>query len=210
MKSLLIHGYGTKINLTPSKKYSGFSAFQNEIDNNQACVFNWGIPTKFSKLDHINPFKHFQLYKSEKKLSKSSVVLTSLDKTISNTKPSTIICHSMGCYLFTQYLQNFQIPKSVTNIIFLSSDCNIKDIAQIKNPHPKIHNYFCPWDNALISSIIVNHQHLPIGLYPSKNNHIQNHFWPLWIPINLHDSNKKDIFFKKKITPGGVTRNLSK
>ena len=203
MKTLLIPGFGTKIKYSSNSNF-GFSAYDKELKAGHTIIFNWGIN---KEINRINLPKYLDLYRSEKKLASDSKTLKKLQKLIADTKPSTIICHSMGCYLFACYLQKYQHPEAIEEIIFLSSDCTSKDLEKVENTHPKIHNYFCPWDNALISSIIVNHQHLPNGLYSSKNHHIQNHFWPLWIPINLHDSNKKDKFLKKRITPKGVNEN---
>jgi hypothetical protein len=192
--TLLIHGYGVRATyplIRPqADKNLGFGAFEELIATGKAQLFVWGKETNYSLLDTINPFKYLQLYKEEKIIASAKSLLQSLHNYIQTHNISTIVTHSMGGYLLQQYLGMFDLPSSVTTIIIVQAD--IARNAQFNIPqNVQGSNLFCPWDQALWESVVVN-RYIPAGLFGANSKNIKNIFFPLYKDINLHESSIKD------------------
>ncbi len=194
-KSLLIHGYG--IGRTAPlffKRFAedgGFSIFSAHIKDRKAEVFFWDIEKKYSFLQSINPFENFNLYKSEKQKASSPELLSTLHQTFNKNMPDTVICHSLGCYLFLQYINKYSLPNTVKKIIFIQGDISSKSVINnhalqmlIKKRPVIVINTYCPWDYNLWGSAILN-QYLPIGLGRVLLQGINNKLLPVGI-LNAH------------------------
>jgi hypothetical protein len=211
MKYLLIHGFGTKVNYDLGVwKYpptEDFLAWKDDIKSGNAKIFSWGILQSKSWKNIFNPIPYWELYKSEKSLANNKYMLLELDRVIKETNPKVIVCHSMGCYLLESYCGSFDLSKSVGKIVFSQGDVRcIPNIEQqlTKNTELKLENYFCGWDQALISSVIVNMTR-PSGLFgldikQKFRNQIQNIFWSLGnLHKNCHVDGINNPKFKKQI-----------
>lgn len=201
MDYLLIHGYGvgaSYLNFHQAESEdAGFGAFDELIMEKKAKVFRWDIPKYFGYKTFFNPFNHLKLYNEEWTKSQSILVHIELSKTIENYLPTTIVCHSMGALLITSFLKNNQLPNCVKNIVIVQGDVpyntsvpqNIESL--IKHKKLNIINLYCPWDQALLTSLPLNFE-LNVGLVGYKNPLIQNIFFPLYKKANLHTSSIND------------------
>jgi hypothetical protein len=211
MKYLLIHGFGTKVNYDLGfYKYppnEDFLAWKEEIKEGRAKIFSWGITQSKNWKNVLNPLSYLELYKREKSLAKNKYMLLELNKVIKETNPEIIVCHSMGCYLLENYCGSYDLPKSLQKIVFSQGD--IRKISNLEkqlesNPALKLQNYYCSWDQALISSVAVNLSR-PAGLFgirikESLKNQIQNIFWPLGnLHKNCHVDAINNIEFKNSL-----------
>ena len=92
-------------------------------------------------------------------------------------------------------------------IYLLQSDCVAKklDLTEFinikisKTKKVQIYNYFCPFDTALIFSVMTNLR-IPDGLFGSQNLDLQNRFVFLNDISNLHATMPKSTKFANKIT----------
>jgi hypothetical protein len=211
MKYLLIHGFGTKVNYDLGfYKYpptEDFLAWKEDIGLGNAKIFSWGIRQEKNWRNVLSPLPYLELYKREKSLVKNKYLLLELHKAIEETNPEIIVCHSMGCFLLENYCGLHNLPKSVQKIVFSQGDIvripNLeKQLGQ--NPKLKLENYYCGWDQALLTSVSVN-LYKPAGLFGIRinkelGNQIQNIFWPLGnLHKNCHVDAINSIKFKEKV-----------
>ena len=126
MKYLLIHGFGTKVNYDLGffqyPPTEDFLAWKDLIKSGEAKIFSWGIRQSKTFKNVLNPLPYLQLYKAELKLANNKYMLEELNKTIVATQPEIIVCHSMGSYLLENYCGSFELPNSVTKIVFSQAD----------------------------------------------------------------------------------------
>ena len=134
----------------------------------------------------------------------SPIVQSTLREFINHADATTIICHSLGCRLMIGAMNAHGIPESITKIIFLQGDVSLsKSITnsavrdRIINGTLIIKNYFCPWDQSLLSSAII-HRTNRIGLTGWNEIGVKNVFYPLLKPMNLHTSPLRDRGFLRK------------
>ena len=84
METLLIHGFGTKVNYnTPFFKYppnEDFKAWEKEIKEEKAKIFSWGINVEFGYKQIFNPLDYLSIYKREKSLAQNKYMLEKLHK----------------------------------------------------------------------------------------------------------------------------------
>jgi hypothetical protein len=211
MKYLLIHGFGTKVNYDLGFwKYpptEDFLAWEDEIKAGNAKIFSWGISQQKNWKNFGNPLSYLELYKREKSLAKNKYMLLELDKVIKETNPEIIVCHSMGAFLLENYCKDYELNQNLNKIVFSQAD--ILRIPNIQNQlwkrdNLKLDNYYCSWDTALISSMVIN-KFRPAGLVGVRldneaENKIKNIFWSL---RNLHKNCHIDAInnpkFKSKI-----------
>ncbi len=211
MKYLLIHGFGTKVNYDLGFwKYpptEDFDAWSKEIEFGNAKIFSWGIRQEKSWKNILNPMPYLDLYRREQSLAMNKYMIEELHKTMTETQPEIIVCHSMGSFLLENYCGLFDLPSSLQKIVFSQAD--IRKIPNIEkqlknNPNLKLQNYYCGWDNALLSSFLINLSR-PAGLYGLRitkgfEKQIQNIFYSLG---NLHKNCHIDAInspkFKKLI-----------
>ncbi len=187
--SLLIHGYGIKRTAPLFYKTlisdGGFLIFSDLIKQKRAQVFDWGIRRHFTLTEQLNPLKTITLYKDEKNLAKSKDLLSSLDRQLQVARPSTIVCHSLGAYLFLNYLKTHSLPKYIKHIFFVQADIPDNLLENLsKNSSLKVSNIYCPWDYKLWGSFLLNRR-VPIGIKRAKTKGVDNHLLPVSL-IGVH------------------------
>lgn len=198
MKYFLIHGYGKSLDIREKKipKNLGFYIFDYEIYNKEAYVFNWAINNHRSFFSKINIISQVKLYYQEKARIKKTIWQKKLFDEINELKPEIIICHSMGSKFFLDTITNYGLNKSIKKIIFVLADIpQNTNFTILLNNNIKFVNIYCFWDNALLSSMLIN-QYMPIGLFGIKNSKETNLFWNLNYGINLHQDIWRDPTFK--------------
>lgn len=203
-KTLLIHGYATDLTAWKFRRafgeHAGFAAFDEAIASAEATVFRWGIERELSFWQSLNPFSYLQLYRDEEKLAESAALQQGLINYIQEHNIERIICHSMGCRLLLATMNAFDLPGSISEIIFLQADFPSRtridhfDTANDIN----IKNYYCFWDQSLLASSIL-HGNLRAGLIGWKQSRVRNRFYALLKPINLHTSPQRDPTLAKKL-----------
>ena len=201
MDYLLIHGYGVGANYLNIHKAEGinggFGAFDKLILEQNAIVFRWDIKRYFEYKTMFNPFNHLALYNQERSKAQLPETHLNLKLIIERYKPESIICHSVGSLLMTSFLKDNSLPSYVKNIVFIQADIpnntqlpgQIKSL--IKNKNLNITNLYCPWDQALLTTLPL-HFTLKAGLVGYKNPLIKNIFFPLYKKTNLHTSSIND------------------
>lgn len=202
IKTILIHGYAAGLHASAFRKpfgeHSGFIAFDDEVKSGIAKSFRWSKNISLTIGECANPFKYFQLYHDEELLAESSITRFMLREFIDHADATAIICHSLGCRLMIGAMNAHGIPESITKIIFLQGDVStsasitnrtIRD--RITNKTLVIENYFCPWDQSLLSSAAI-HRANRIGLLGWNELGVTNIFYPLLKPMNLHTSPLRD------------------
>ncbi len=192
-KIILIPGYGTGVTRSIFKKevskLRGFEIFSKTAG---VEVFEWGRDYNYSFLQSLNPLVAIKLYFQEKKMVLDPGMQEKLYQYLQLHKPQTIVAHSQGTVLLTEVLKNYPLPY-IKKIIFVQSDLRMnnenQDILKNISSHTKLLNVHCFWDQALLSSLLLN-QSVPLGL--KKDKIFQNHFIPLWRTFNLHESSLND------------------
>ena len=204
-KAILIHGYAAGLEASifrkPFGEHSGFIALDDEVKSGIAKSFRWSKDVSLTIAQCINPLKYFHLYRDEELLAESSITQSVLREFLDRADATTIICHSLGCRLMIGAMNAHGIPESITKIVFLQGDVStsasivndaIRD--RIANGTLVIENYFCPWDQSLLSSVIL-HRTNRIGLMGWNETGVKNVFYPLLKPMNLHTSPLRDREF---------------
>jgi len=221
-KILLIHGStcGVKYSFFRGKKLNGsFDAYDDLLDKNNSLdkenkvksltnvrLFKWAYSNQ--DLDFwqaINPYWLLKVYYDEKKYIKTAEAITKLETKIYDYNPDTIICHSMGCEYLFGFLEQKNLPNSVTKIYLLQSDANrnleLKNtdlVNKINNKTLEIYNYFCFYDQALWFSVFANWQ-IPAGLFGSASKYLNNKKWFLGGSVDLHTSIISKPKFRQKV-----------
>lgn len=197
-KIILIHGYGIGLNAPPfCKSYGqnvGFEAFDEDIRNKTAIPFRWTLEKTMPFPESLNIFEHINFYNQEKRLTRNANIHYQLDQLLHQENPDLILCHSLGSVLFLNYAQNYQFPSTIKHLIFVQADLSHKTTqfsAQIKemqnNNQLKITNYYCPYDQALLVTPILD-GYIPAGLVGISYPKINNILFPLYGRTNLHAS----------------------
>jgi len=207
-KILLIHGFSYHlINTFFGVKHSNKVGFKVFFDDeiNKAEMFNWGIEKTFSWFQSVNLFSYLELYRQEKKTALSLEIQNKLQEKLASFKPEIIITHSMGAYLFLNYLNKFTLPLSVKKILFIQGDTsrnfkisNPKIIYSVKKELLEIENYHCFYDPTLLFSQLINFSSR-IGLWGLKDKIVQNFYYPLNKTRNLHISSISDYDLKESV-----------
>ena len=203
-KTLLIHGYATNLTAWKFRKafgeHAGFIAFDEAITSAETTVFRWGIERTLTLAQSINPFSYLKLYRDEEKLAESAALQQGLLWYIEKHGIERIICHSLGCRLLLGAMNNAKLPSSVKSIVFLQADfpsrARIDHLDTVNSV--EIKNYFCFWDQSLLTSSIF-HGNLRAGLIGWKQLNIKNIFYPLLKGINFHTSPMRDRKLAKKL-----------
>jgi len=201
MKYFLIHGYGKSLDIREKiiPKNLGFYIFDNELNNKDAYVFNWSIGNHRSFISKINIISQLKLYYKEKSKIEKSIYQKKLFEKINELKPEIMICHSMGCKFFLDTIKKYGLNKSIKQVIFVLADIpQNTDLTILSKGDLKFKNIYCWWDNALLSSMLLN-RYKPIGLFGIPYHRKFNIFWRLNYGINLHQDIWRDNNFKIKL-----------
>jgi pimeloyl-ACP methyl ester carboxylesterase len=197
MKYFLIHGYGKALDLfehsIPSN--GGFYIFDEEITREEAYVHHWAEQIERRRLTALNPFTQLKLYYQERVKTESPAEIKRLHDTLQEKQPIIIITHSSGARLLMNYLKSYSLPESVQKVILVQADISQKEWLACPLPtQVEWRNFWCWWDQALITSMIVN-QYIPMGLY--TRDHTYSQFYPLRMLPNPHQDIWRDKKFKQ-------------
>ncbi|MFA6132340.1 MAG: hypothetical protein WC702_04780 [Patescibacteria group bacterium] len=193
-KIVLIHGFAAGLTAPfirpPFGPSASFEAFKELVEKGEAVSFPWGIEQQVNPLKLLNPLFLLGHYEKERALAQARETHERLKTFLEQIQPEKIICHSMGCFLLNNYLENFSLPKSVKAIVFSQSDDTDfpfpSSSSSPSNPSsPFIHNLYCPWDPTLWVSCLY-HKKQRAGLWPARQTSVKNVFVPLVRPINFH------------------------
>jgi hypothetical protein len=178
---LYLHGYGTAISSFFQKPLASHRGFQlskafNET-NTVLDPFDWSIPTHLDPWSALNPLAQLNIYLEYRRALQNQSLLKKLSQRLNQDQPTTIVCHSLGCQLLLNYVQNYQLPASVKKIIFLQADISYN--APIDFELDFI-NVFCPWDLSLFFSSLYHLQWRAglVGLKLTKTKNQKNVFFP--------------------------------
>jgi len=200
---VLVHGYGIgKIAPQLIKEAGvtgGFDGFRESVEKGDAFVFRWDVKVRCKIWDFINPIAEYNLYKRERKLAESTDIHAIFHTFLLEHAPKTIVCHSLGCYLLLNYLRKYDLPHSVTRVVFVQADLSrsAESIDKLSEKHIALINYYCPWDYVLLSSVLFN-KYIPAGLFGLSGSYVFNKFHPLR-GLLIHVSSIRDIGFANKI-----------
>lgn len=208
-KAVLIHGFAAGLTAAAIYKAEGadggFWGFKGYISEGKVASFRWSIRTTFNWSQTFNPLSYIQLYFKEKKKAESAELIAVLAEFLQKEQPSKIICHSLGCYLFSNYLAKHRLPNSVTEVVFVQADLP-KDVDSVRNHLENLHgsnvkkitNFYCPWDYTLVGGMIIN-GYVAAGLTGLSANKVENVFYPLYEHPFVHSSSIRSKKFAKKI-----------
>ncbi len=195
---VLIHGFATGITYSVFRRAhgadAGFSAFRGDVETGDAKAFRWDVQDEASFFQSLNPFYSWNIYRRERVIAKHPETLKRLHTFLSAEQPEIILCHSMGSFLFSEYLKTEVLPVSVKRIVFNQADLPTNGIdvsadvlTRVGSDKFSIINSHCFWDPTLWLAVALSGS-LKAGLLGMSSTLIQNTFWPLWRPINLHTS----------------------
>jgi hypothetical protein len=186
MSFFYIHGFATNLTHTfkPRKFEENelFPAILRIIPKSQFYPFLWGkdLALKWWQLVNLTHFS--KLYWLERSMAADELLLERLKKELEQRKPKVILAHSMGCFLFLNYVQKFGAPDFVEKIVFFEADIDYNFklpeslVAKIKSKQLKIYNYHCFWDDSLFMSSLL-HFKFRAGNLGFKNPLVKNlHF----------------------------------
>lgn len=193
----LIHGFATGIHfsfLRPAYgSDAGFTAFQIEVKRGEAKVFRWDIKERASFFQSLNPFYIWNVYRRERSIVKKTTTHAALQHFLESESPEILVCHSMGVFLFFEYLRHGELPASVRRVVFSQADLSSKQVRfsplmeeRIRSGELQITNAYCPWDPTLWFSRVLNGQRA--GLTGMRHPLVHERFFPLIKPVNLHTS----------------------
>lgn len=195
---LLIPGYGVEVvcdrlnyDLTETK---GFDGFDSLLANGEAKVFTWGVNRHYSLSQFVSPLVQWQLFAEEKNLAANTETLSNLQNTLEEGSFSTIVCHSLGALVLVKYLQERNLTRSVKKVVFVQACVDNYEFLESRMWRQvkvlksfTFVNYWCWWDQALISYSILAKKSV-IGLTPDKKLQKYSQFLPLTKLWNLHTS----------------------
>ncbi len=207
--TILIPGYAVGLRASifrkPLGEHGGFSALSKEVERGDVKAFRWCKDLELSVIQSANPFQYLHLYREEESLAEYSSTQSSLFGFLDHENSSTIICHSLGCRLFIGTMNAHGIPESISKIILLQGDVptsasitNSAILDRLANKTLIIKNYYCCWDQSLLASAML-HRTNRIGLSGWNASGIENVFYPLLKPMNLHTSPLRDRKFLRRL-----------
>jgi hypothetical protein len=197
MKYFLIHGYGKALDLFEQDvtENGGFYIFDEEIAKGSAYVHHWAEKIERRRYSALNPITQLRLYHLERSKTERSQEHERLFQSFLEKQPSIIITHSSGARLLLNYLKTYKLPDSVKKIILVQADISQTEWESCRLPtQVEWRNYWCWWDQALITSMILN-QYIPMGLF--TRDHICSQFYPLRMLPNPHQDIWRDKKFKQ-------------
>lgn len=199
MKYFLIHGYGKALDLFESviPANGGFDIFDEEIALGEAYVHHWAEQIERRRLTAWSPLTQLKLYYQERIKTQSPAEHERLYQVLTDGEPKVIITHSSGARLLMNYLKSYSLPESVKKVILVQADISPKEWQECNLP-PEVayKNFWCWWDQALISSMILN-RYIPWGLY--SNDRTYSQFYALRMLPNPHQDIWRDRKFKEII-----------
>lgn len=197
----LIHGYGTGLSVGRIRRResddAGFTVWQQALQNKQAAAFRWEEQQHFSLAQALNINRQVQFYKREQVKANQIEILKNLEEFLLLEQPRIIFAHSLGVRLLYNFLQQFNFPDSVQQLIFSQADIPANSTVPNRSGYV-ITNYHCFWDVTLHTSAAVN-GYRPAGLFGFTDPHVKNKFYPLYRTWNLHRSALHDINLRDRL-----------
>lgn len=202
---VLIHGFATNIGYSVFRPAygadAGFAVFAQDVTRGEAKAFEWGVRDSASFFQSLNPFYTWNIYRREKRMASDKETYQRLRDFLMREQPEVVICHSMGCFLFLEYLKHQQLPTSVRRVLFNQADIPSTPTIpptveeRIRSSSLSLANTYCPWDPTLWLSSIVSVS-VKAGLVGVRHSFVQNRLFPLYRPWNLHMSALRDPGFR--------------
>lgn len=188
-KILLIHGYGVGLEARPfsfaKDEYHGFNAWKDEVDKGEAEVFSWKTDLEINGVQLFNLYNYLRLYRSEQVFAAEDMLHAQLSLFIKKNKPSTIICHSMGCYVMAKYLEKNTLPNTVVRVVFIQADLD----ANWQKPQESNAEFVViqgRFDTSLLASVVLNKK-LRLGQrFFSTQTKLKVVYWNHWYWNNHH------------------------
>ena len=207
--AVIIHGYATGLGIPMIRKpfgtHAGFVALNDQVASGEILPFRWSIDRSLSLWQSLNPMQYASLYRDEERLTEDQKTQSDLANFLHQSSAKTIIAHSLGCRLLLGTINNFELPKHIERIVFLQADIYDRAtigrddiLARLEERSLIIENYHCFWDPSLFTSSMI-HRNLRAGLTGWEQPGVQNIFFPLLKPINLHTSHLRDTKFCKSL-----------
>lgn len=200
---LLIHGFAIGLDtwFHPKKNHlAGFEVFADEVVSGKAKIFRWTAEQKTPFFVSWNPFFYRTYYLNEREKAQDIATLRDLHRVIHEAQPETVICHSMGSYLFLQYVKRFNLPVCVKKVVFIQADCSktdllLADISTEIAPFINVYRFFDP--SLWVSSLY--HRALRIGLYKLSLPNMKSIYLPSMSWLNPHTASLYDKKLKRLI-----------
>lgn len=204
-KVVLIHGFASSVNI-PALKRKRTAGSEFSVATTlpiEAKIFPWAIPKEYHITHLLDPRTFHRLYQEEQRKTETPETLATLSSFLTKEEPEIVLCHSMGCALLLQLLNSTHpLPRSIKRIIFFQADIPTtltqKHVHALKEAGIQIENYFCPWDQALLTSMVL-HKKLRAGLTGLRGKEVHNTFFPLWRLPNFHVSLLKEKALLRKL-----------
>lgn len=193
---VLIHGFATGIRFSVFRQPHGIEAgmigFRREVKTGEAKAFRWDIKEEASFLRSMNPLYTLDIYRRERAIAKSTETYRKLAKFLAEEQPEVIVCHSMGCFFFSEFLKRENLSESVKRIIYNQADLpwsgtefSKEIIERIRFGKLVITNTFCFWDPTLWSAVLTGGS-IRAGLFGMRSPWVRNRFFALLRPFNIH------------------------
>jgi hypothetical protein len=206
---VLVHGYGygSKVvdPLLEQYVFLGFEAFQYLIDQKRALLFDWSFPRELSLKEVSNPVFQYRIYREDLNRAYADSTQRALTNLLEKERPRVVVCHSMGAQVFMEQVKRAILPQTVEHVVFVQADLprhfrpEDSDFSRrVEEKQIWWYNYYCPWDNALLASTLLNRS-LPKGLVGSNYPYIANVFFPLRRGPNFHTSSIRDARLAQEI-----------
>ncbi len=201
MNRVLIHGYSRGVESPfhqPDQNIAGFFAFADEVKLGQSRVFFWAKHQTLSLLTAYSPIHHLVLYFRERALVQSEQTLVELHNLLIATHPEQIVCHSLGCFLLTQYVLHYgSLPNCVQSVVFLQADCSEQELLKsgLLSDVLRFTNVYRRLDPALLFGSLM-HRSWRIGLKPLPHLHVTNVYLPSFAHPNFHDAALSDPYIR--------------
>jgi len=197
-KVLLIHGSTVALQYSIFKKadtkYGCFLGVKDLIDDKKVDLHFWGKTGVVARFWELHKILNLYLWEKNQVYTNSNLA-KKLFQEIVDKKYTTIICHSMGGELLFETINQYGLPKGVTNIYTLASDSprngilkNTETLNRLEKNQLTWTNYNCYWDPSLLTSSLLNLK-FPAGLIGIQANYkVKNIFYPLLGRLDLHTS----------------------
>jgi len=207
---LYLHGcfVGSKYSIFREAQLAdgGLQALSKEIKSGELNYYCWAVDqNEYSFWQSCNPFCYLNTYLVENKYILTKPATDSLYKELAAKNPEIILTHSAGNRFLFEALNQFGPNPKLKKIITLSSDLptnfkitNQDFIAGLETKKIIWENYYCFWDQALLSSSILN-LGFRAGQFGAKSQFVKNIFYPLKPSLNFHTSVLNDAKFLKKV-----------
>jgi hypothetical protein len=171
----------------------GYVALRPLLLNKQAKLYYWAqIETQLNFIQCFNPFAFAEIFRAERNYINTREAVYALHTFLEKEQPEIIVSHSLGCHYLLNCINEYSLPQSCKSIVTLLPEfhhgkhiSDIQTIEKLKHNELDWHNYYCPWDPTLLSSIYVSGLTAG-GTFRWSQPFIHNHFYIQYPWGNLH------------------------